>query len=276
MYTPRMNYAQLNGLRARYFVAGRGPEILFVHGWAASGRMWLRSQWALRRDFRAWAVDLPGFGGSDLPGEAWYALEAYTDYVAAFCAEAGIEGATVVGHSLGGRIVLDLALRHPHLVSSVVAVAPLITGRLGFNLDLFLLGRVGEALVSLSQHVWPLAEAGMMSQFIAPRHLTSESMKRASTDMRRASGDALVNSLRAVVGNDFSPHLAHIAQPALIISGERDLTVPPADARLAAERLPNAELAMLQGVHHMPSDEVPDLFLQLVRDFARRERAGEI
>lgn len=270
-----MYYAQLNGLRACYYVAGGGPDLLFVHGWAASGRMWLRSMHALRQSFRVWAVDMAGFGDSDNPGEGWYTLERCTDYVAHFCEEVGIQSATVVGHSLGGRVVLDLALRHPDLVRRVVAVSPTITGRLGLNLDVLLMGRVGETLLSLSQRIWPLAEAGVMTQVMTPRYLNSECMARASTDLRRASGDAIVGSLRALVNQDFSPNLPHIKQPALLIAGERDITVPPSDARLAAEMMPNAELVTLKGVHHMPSDERPRYFNKLVSEFASRETIGD-
>jgi pimeloyl-ACP methyl ester carboxylesterase len=269
-----MKCTHTNGLQTRYFVAGHGPDVLFLHGWAASGRMWLRSLFALRREFRAWAIDLGGFGDSDNPVESGYTLELYSDQVAGFCAEMGIQPAVVVGHSIGGRVALDLALRYPHLAQSVVAVSPTITGRLGFGLDTLLLGRAGEALLSLSQHFWLLAETGVMWQFITPRFLNSESVKRASSDLRRASVDALSGSLRAVLGRDFSPNLPHIAQPTLIICGERDFTVPPDDARMAADLIPNAELVMLEDVHHMPSDEAADEFHDLIRAFAQRKLNG--
>jgi pimeloyl-ACP methyl ester carboxylesterase len=246
-----MKCTHTNGLQTRYFVAGHGPDVLFLHGWAASGRMWLRSLFALRREFRAWAIDLGGFGDSDNPVESGYTLELYSDQVAGFCAEMGIQPAVVVGHSIGGRVALDLALRYPHLAQSVVAVSPTITGRLGFGL-----------------------ETGVMWQFITPRFLNSESVKRASSDLRRASVDALSGSLRAVLGRDFSPNLPHIAQPTLIICGERDFTVPPDDARMAADLIPNAELVMLEDVHHMPSDEAADEFHDLIRAFAQRKLNG--
>jgi pimeloyl-ACP methyl ester carboxylesterase len=235
-----MNCVQLNGLRTHYYVAGRGPDVVFTHGWAASGRMWLRSLWALRRHFRAWALDLAGFGASDSPGDAWYpTVEDCTDQVARFCQAMGIESATMVGHSLGGR-------------------------------DALLAGRFGEMLLSLSQRVWLLSDTAVMSQLAAPRYVSSESMRRASRDMQRASEGALFGSLRAVVNSDFSPNLPHVKKPVLIIGGERDFTVPPSDARLAAELISGAELVMLKNVHHLPSDEAPDVFHELVMDFARR------
>ena len=65
-----MNDTQPNGLRTRCYVAGRGPDMVFMHGRAACGRMWLRSLWALRRHFRAWAIDLADFARRGLMEEA--------------------------------------------------------------------------------------------------------------------------------------------------------------------------------------------------------------
>src|SRR5512140_2286451 len=100
----------INDLKTRYTTAGRGEKhILFVHGWASSGRMWLRSMWALRSQYRMCALDLPGCGDSDSPDIEWYTLERYTDHVEAFCRALNIQPYAIIGHSMGGRIAFDLA-----------------------------------------------------------------------------------------------------------------------------------------------------------------------
>jgi pimeloyl-ACP methyl ester carboxylesterase len=262
-----MQAITINNLQTRYYVAGNGPDVLFVHGWAASGRMWLRSMWALRRDYRLWALDLPGCGDSDAPGIEWHTIANYTDHVAAFCEALAIHPTAVVGHSMGGRIVLDLARRYPALMARVVAISATITGRLGFNLDVFLVGGLGQVLLDLSQHFWPMATAGAMSHYLAPRYIGTEGVKRSTEDMRRTSWEGAFGSLQAVVQNDFSMQLGDITHPTLLITGSRDFTVPPADSILAAQKIPNARLIILEGVHHQPMDEAPEATLGALRDF---------
>ncbi len=262
-----MRFVCLNNLRTRYYTAGSGGrDVLFVHGWASSGRMWLRSMWALRREYRTWALDLPGFGDSEAPQACWDTVEPYTDHVAAFCQALGITPAVVVGHSLGGRIVLDLARRYPHLAERVVAISPSITGRMGFNLNA-LFSNLGETLLAFSQRVWPLATAGALSTYWAPRFLGSEGVRRTTHDLRRSSSQAAIGSLRALAAQDYSPYLTQIKQPTLIICGGRDYTIPPDDARLAASLLPNARLIVFNHVHHWPTDEDHPAFLAHLRSF---------
>jgi pimeloyl-ACP methyl ester carboxylesterase len=268
-----MKFTPINGLKTGYYSAGQGTrDVLFLHGWASSGRMWLRTMWALRHDYRMWAIDLPGFGSSDAPDVDWYSTGRFADHAAAFCQAQAIRPYAVVGHSMGGRVALDLARRCPHLAGRLVAVSPTITGRLGFFLDLLLAGGVGRMMIDASRHVWPLAMAGTMTQYWAPHYLGSEGVRRTTSDLQRASWAALVGSLQAMVEHDYSPHLDAITRPTLLLCGTRDITVPPDDSRLAAERLPNARLVMLDGVHHQLTDEAPAAFLAALRSFLAEEK----
>ena len=249
--------------------------MLLLHGWASSGRMWLRSMWALRREFRLWALDLPGFGDSEAPETPWNSVAQYTEHVAAFCVAMNIQPYVLIGHSMGGRIALDIGRRHPHLAERLVAVSPSITGRLGLNLDVFLLGSIGRALKGITTRLWPVAAAGSMSYYMAPRYLGSEVVQRTTADLRRSDSKAAIESLRALVHEDYTPYLSEVAQPTLLICGKRDYTIPPENSRRAAALLPNACLLMLDHIHHQPTDECPDIYLDAVRDFLDGKFIGE-
>jgi pimeloyl-ACP methyl ester carboxylesterase len=265
-----MHNVTVNGINTHYYVAGRGSDaVLFLHGWASSGRMWLRSMWALRREFRLWAPDLPGFGASDGPHFEWYSIERYTDHIVGFCQALDIRPRYIVGHSMGGRIMFDLARRCPTWAERLVAVSPTITGRLGFNLNVFLTSNLGATLMGLSRKVWPIAVAGAMSNYLAPYYLGTEAVTRTADDLRRSKWRAVVATLQAVINQDYSPHLAEISQPTLVICGRRDFTVPPSDSHIAARHLPRARLMLLDRVHHQPADEAPTIFIDAVRDFLR-------
>jgi pimeloyl-ACP methyl ester carboxylesterase len=265
----------VNGLKTRYYAAGDGTKhVLLIHGWASSGRMWLRAMWALRRQYRLWALDLPGCGDSESPAIDWYSLAGYTDHVAAFCRALGIRPYGVIGHSMGARIAFDLARHNPTLVEKLVAVSPTITGRLGFNLHLVLVGGLFGSALNLLRRLWPIATAGAMSEYWAPRYLGSEAVKRTAEDLERTGWEAAVGSLRMLVGQDYSPYLAEIPHPTLLICGERDTTIPPDDSRIAAEQLPQARLVMLDDVHHQPTDEAPQFFVEAVQTFLSNGRVS--
>lgn len=263
-----MRFEEVNGIKTRYIVAGTGPQdVLFLHGWGSSSRLWLRSMWQLRYDYRMWALDLPGFGHSSAPPIDWYSIEALTEHVAAFCQAAGIQPAAVIGHSLGARITLNMAWRHPELTPRLVTIAPSVTGRLGFNLDILMAGEFGQALAKLSRWVWPIAALGAMSTYTTPKFIGDEAIKRTTSDWRQATWEATMGSLRALVAQDFTPHLAEISQPALVICGKQDYTLPVEDALLAAEHLPAARLVAFEHLHHWPMDEDRTATLTSIRDF---------
>jgi pimeloyl-ACP methyl ester carboxylesterase len=267
-----MKFIVLNDVKTAYYASGIGQrDVLFLHGWASSGRMWLRTMWALRHRYRMWAPDLPGFGDSHIPSIEWCSTEGYTDHVAAFCDALAIRPFAVIGHSMGGRLAFDMARRYPDRVERVAAISPALTGRLGFNLDVFMLGPLGRALKGVSRRVWAVAAASVMSQYWAPRYLTSEAVQRTSNDLRRATWEGSIGSLRAMVRQDYTPYLAEVQHPALVICGESDFTIPPGDSRLAASILPNVRLMMLKGIHHQPVDECPAEFLTALQAFLSAE-----
>ena len=263
-----MHHVTINGISTHYHMAGRGEtDVLLLHGWAASGRMWLRSMWALRREFRLWAPDLPGFGDSDAPPFEWYSIERYTEHITAFCRALDIRPRFIIGHSMGGRVAFDLARKHPDLPERLVAIAPTVTGQLGFNVNIFLKTNIGAALMDLSRKVWPIAIAGAMTNYLVPYYLNSEAVARSADDLRRSRWRAVVATLQAVMDQDYSSYLPEIRQPTLVICGKRDYTVPPRDSQIAAERLPHARLMLLDKVHHQPTDEAPTVCISAMRNF---------
>ncbi|MEO5617695.1 MAG: alpha/beta hydrolase [Candidatus Eisenbacteria bacterium] len=111
-----------DGVPVRYEVHGAGmPALVFIHGWSCDRSYWEGQVKPFSRDFRVVAVDLAGHGESGLGREAW-TIEAFGGDVAAVVEELGIERVVLIGHSMGGAVILEAARRLPGRVEGLVWV----------------------------------------------------------------------------------------------------------------------------------------------------------
>ena len=193
----------VNGLESQYLVGGTGPDVVFVHGWASSARMWGGVAAALSQQFRCWALDLPGCGNSEKPAPRWYSIPHFTAHVQEFVRLMGITPLRLVGHSMGGMIVLDLASRYPDTVEKVAAINPVVTGRA--NLRPLVHPRVTRRLLNwtlrLSPRVWqPILAHSLSSRVSGVHHI-----RRRTEEFSQGTVDSLLFSGRAVVSYDVSP-----------------------------------------------------------------------
>lgn len=254
-------HVSLPEAQLRTDVHGQGPDVLLLHGWLSSGRMWHSLMHDLGSHYRLWAPDLAGFGDSP-PVEAGTppALPDYVQQMVDFCAALTIRPYAVVGHSMGGLLALTLALDHPDLVERLVLLSPAVSGKLWGKLDAVLTSGPGRWIMQTARRLWrqPL-KVLMPSVFaFAPRYFVSAAARRKAEDARKATWESAYGSLQAVLDSDCTARLPEVRQPTLVIVGARDMTIPPSEGRLAAERIPRARLVELPRVAHQVTDEAPD------------------
>ena len=258
-------------LQLNYQADGHGAAVLCLHGWASSLRMWQRTARRLAPAYHVISLDLPGFGDSSRPSPDFdFTAPSYAAVVSAFLAQMTQTPVVVVGHSMGGLIALQLALTYPDLVSGLVLSNPVITGNVGPGLGAFLRSRLGQHVLHLSQRSHLLARIGQQTFFADARFFRGAALRRNIVDLARAAPEAVAGSLRAILSSDLSAELSGIQAPTLVITGAHDLTVPVADARLAARRIPGAHLAIVPRASHLPMDEQPVLFDRLVEGYFAR------
>jgi pimeloyl-ACP methyl ester carboxylesterase len=112
------------GISLKYFAAGVGEPIVLLHCTGGSGRQWAGMAEALRSDFRVIAPDLCGYGGTaHWPGNGTFNLAVEADLIAALLDMLG-NPAHIVGHSYGGAVALQLALRHPRYLKTLTLIEP--------------------------------------------------------------------------------------------------------------------------------------------------------
>lgn len=113
--------ALVEGRKVHYSSFGKGSKTLvLVHGWTCDETFWSSNVPGLSKKYRVLTVDLPGHGQSDPAPE--YSMDAFADAVSAVMTEARVKRATLVGHSMGGPVILALARRHREQVTALVAV----------------------------------------------------------------------------------------------------------------------------------------------------------
>ncbi|MCC7361122.1 MAG: alpha/beta hydrolase [Anaerolineales bacterium] len=254
----------VNGLRLHYTVAGAGPDIVFVHGWASSRRMWTSLLPDLSRRYRCWTLDLPGFGDSEKPAQGWYSIPNFTATLLEFMRQLGLERPRLVGHSMGGMIALNLAARHPETIARLVAINPVVTGRASLKP----LARPDYSRRVLSW-VLRLSPALLQPLLIHPLgHRVSglTYFRRRNEDFVKATPDSLLSAGRAIVDYDVAPLLERVSVPALVIVGTLDPTVPPAEGRLAAARISGSRLHLMRA-GHLLTDDRPVETLRVLQEF---------
>ena len=272
-----LRHVKLHGHDVRYRMAGEGPAVVLIHGMAGSSRTWRDVMPLLARHFTVIAPDLLGHGESAKPlGD--YSLGAYASGLRDLLVGAlGIERATLVGQSLGGGVVMQLAYQHPELCERLVLVG---SGGLGREVSWMLRALTLPA----AEYVMPLlfprfARRGgdKVTRFFhergvrAPRIAEMWSAYASLTET--PNRHAFIRTLRAVIdpgGQSVSAkdrlYLA-AAVPTLIAWGDRDDIIPVEHAYAAHELMAGSRLEIFEGAGHFLHAEEPVRFAQLLMDF---------
>lgn len=263
------------GVSLRTLEGGSGPPLVLLHGRGHAATSWLPLLPALARGRRVIAVDLPGFGHSawtPFPDRAGFeeALRFFVEPVEALLCDLDLVEAPLVGHSLGGLVALEIALRRrarPRRLGLIAAMGlgPEMSalGRAYFALGPEnLAGRAGAAIFAKLAH-----DPGTP---LTPR-LDALHAELASVPGGRPAAAAAFRVLAPALGP--VPHrrdrLGEIDAGALILWGERDELLPAPIAIAAAAAMPRAELHVLRR-GHAPHHEAPEEALGILEAFLRR------
>jgi 2-succinyl-6-hydroxy-2,4-cyclohexadiene-1-carboxylate synthase len=262
-----MTRVALDGAELEVEATGRGPAVLALHGFTGTARTWAPLAAALRDQRRVLAPDLLGHGRSSAPADpARYALERQADDLSALLAALDAVPADVVGYSMGARLALVLALRHPSAVRGLILESPSAgihdaTERARRRAaDDALAGQLEREGLASFVEAW---EA--QSLFASQSALTDDVRSRLRAERLSHDPRGLAASLRGAgqgVMGPLNDRLAAVGCPALVIAGVLD-PVGSERARLVAEGLPAAVLEIVDGAGHAPHLEQPEAFLRL-------------
>jgi pimeloyl-ACP methyl ester carboxylesterase len=280
-----MSTIELHGHPVTYHQAGQGPVLVLLHGITSSSRTWRAVMPQLAETHTVVAPDLLGHGESAKP-RGDYSLGAYASGVRDLLAALGHDRATVVGHSLGGGIAMQLAYQFPERVERLVLVN---SGGLGREVSLLL----RSATLPGAEYVLPLlCKPGLRGAAGAVGGLLGRVGLRPSNDVLGVAegfaslGEddarrAFLHTVRAVMdiggqrvnATDRLYLAAHL--PTLIVVGERDPMIPAAHGRAAHALLPASRLEVMPGAGHFPFNDDPAGFVAILRAFLRETEPAQ-
>ena len=262
-------YRTIDGVRLRLRDSGPrdGPAVIMLHGFGASLETWEPWAQALSAEYRVIRFDLPGFGltGPDPSGD--YSDARQMKILRELMDQLGVDRASIVGNSLGGRVAWNFAAIHPDRVVSLVLVSPDGFASPGFAYD-----RPPDVpfMMQALPYVAPrsLLRTNLAAAYGRPEALTEATLTRYR-DMLLAPGvrRAILARTEQTILRDPAPILARIKAPTLILWGEKDGMIPISNADDYLKYLPDATMVRLPGLGHLPFEEDPEGSLPPVERF---------
>ena len=254
-----MKTVTVDGLNVAYFDEGSGPVVLLLHGWGAPAETYRLIIDHLAGYCRVIAPDLPGFGRSDEPPEAWPPAR-FAAFVNAFATALGLTEAVLIGHSNGGRIALHLLTEEcAFQVKKVILMdAAGLKPHRGFSYY--------WKVYTYKAARWFFSLPGIRSLF--PDAVEKARRRRGSADYRAAS-PIMRQSMVMAVNEDLTKRLPSVKASTLLIWGEKDTATPLCDGQKMEKLIPDAGLVTLAGAGHFAFAEqwgqcrrVLDVFLK--------------
>jgi pimeloyl-ACP methyl ester carboxylesterase len=242
-----------DGVEIRYEVTGRGePTLVFVHGWSCDRSYWRAQIEHFSRSHRVVAIDLGGHGESGVNRNAW-TVSSFAEDVRAVVEALDIRSAVLVGHSMGGAVVAEVARRLP---TRVVAVIPVDS----FTSVLPKEQReaVFSPLIQALRADFRTATENMVKQFMLSPDTDRDLADWIISDMASASPAVGVSAMTHYL--DEGDTLAGVDAPVRLVNTD----LWPTDLALWRRHKPNVSLAVMPGVGHFLMLEDPDEFNRLL------------
>lgn len=262
-------FADVNGARIFYQVAGEGRPLLLIHGYPLNAELFAKQREELAREFKVITLDLRGFGKSTAP-DSDVSISAYAKDVVGLLDHLKIEKAIIGGHSMGGMTALELYELAPDRVAGLI-----------------LIDTTAKPAPIVGEHLWRGFAAQAQEKGV--ESITSALVAEMLTGESRRSDQELVGTLEAMVKAasvngavgggealakrpDNTELLSEIEVPVLILVGIEDTVTPVALSEEMKEAIPNATLKIIDGASHASIIEKPREANRAILDWAETIR----
>lgn len=267
-----MATAKVGDISIYYEVHGNGEALVGISGYGMSSAGWMTAMHIFGEEYRMVILDNRGTGRSDKP-DIPYSMEMMADDVVGLLDIIGIDAAHIFGISMGGLIAQNLALRYPQRVINLVLACTHCGGT--------------HYVAADAKVVWRLLDFER-AQKLTPEENLREMMPLMCSQQFLDDNPGIIEQfvvwntkyptplhgstrqLEAMQGHDTYARLPEINAPTLVISGDIDKIVPVENSKLLADRIPDAELVIIENMGHGFFIEAADEFNKTVLDFLKR------
>ncbi|HEY94678.1 MAG TPA: alpha/beta hydrolase [Dehalococcoidia bacterium] len=262
-----MPYAKVSDINIYYEMDGEGEPLVFINGWFMPLGLFYPLVPVFAREYQVITFDNRGAGKSDAP-EGLYSLEIMAEDLAGLLDNIGIKKAHFLGHSMGARIAEEMALSFPEKVRSIILAGP-ITYSSEISWQPKPVTKEEIKLWEeqpLEEWAWKLLSDRVNDDFISKNRQLAENMVKVIMEGCGPphAREGHTNASRLY---DNYERLPEIKAPTLILAGREDMTVPLENILILKERIPGAELAVLDSVRHFMMWEAFDESNRIILDF---------
>lgn len=274
-------FVEIDGATVHFQEFGeRGlPTMILVHGYTASTYVWHSVAPAFAENgFHVIAVDLIGFGYSDKPAWFDYKITSQARMISRLMDRLGIGRAAVVGSSYGGAVSATLALDYAERVEKLVLVDAVCNDEPKNHpiLRLAALPGVGELLTPFLVDSKAFMKVRMKNTLAPANHhlITKERIESIIRPLQAADAHhSLLETSRNWDACRIEADAQYINQPTLIIWGENDTVIPIHNGEKLFDSILKSHLVVLKNCGHVPQEEKPELFAELVSEFCRDKKS---
>ena len=227
----------INNKKINYVVEGEGKPVILLHGWLASLETMIPLQKHLSKNFKVYNVDIIGFGKSDLPDNP-LSTDDFGNFLNDFITALNIENPILIGHSNGGKTIINYAGRKLGKINKIVLIDS--TGikpkrGIGYYSKVYSFKAVKNIVKILPKNCEGLREKALD--------------KFGSSDYKD-SPEVLRKTMNIILNEDQQKIMPNIDVPTLLIWGDEDTATPLEDAKKIEKLIPNCGIAVLEGTGH--------------------------
>jgi len=226
--------------------------LVFIHGSGDDHTKWIRQYTPFKNGFNIVALDLPGHGRSEGPGEQEVA--AYVKWVKKILDGLKIFNPVLIGHSLGAAICLSFVIRYDTAAAAVVPVA--VGVKMPVN-PMILEGLLQD----------PASVIGMVAKFSVAKQNREKFSGLIAESLSRVNPEIIHGDFSACNSLNITEAVARIRIPTLVICGAEDKMTPPSLSQFIRDRIPGARLTLIEGAGHFVMMENPEAFNAALADF---------
>ncbi len=247
----------INGIKVNYIDEGEGDVILMLHGWASNASLYSSQISLLKSKYRVIALNLPGHGGSQEPLYP-FSVDDFAMFVVDFLKEMQIDRCAVIGHSVGGRIIIKLqSYAQKDMFEKIVLI------------DSAGIKPANNNKPTVKTRIYKVLRSLLGSKIVKklfPEAINKLKTKFGSEDYRNAT-PMMRDTLVKIVNEDLTEILECNDKDTLIVWGRNDTSTPLMDGELMEKKMKKSALVVIDNAGHFPFLDQQYIFNSIIASY---------